>query len=53
MYFKVSLITICYVVWFQNCQVNGDSVFVDGDFKVFKCESGNWDQQNALSSTAV
>lgn len=53
-YFEVSLITICYGVWFQNFQVNGDSVFVDGDFKVFKCgESSNWDQQYALSNTAV
>ncbi|CDY41266.1 BnaA01g12730D [Brassica napus] len=40
------------LVWEKLNEVNGDSVFVDGDFKVFKCESGNWDQQNALSSTA-
>lgn len=40
------------LVWEKLNEVNGDSVFVDGDFKVFRCESGNWDQQYALSSTA-
>ncbi|KAJ4912937.1 hypothetical protein Rs2_07558 [Raphanus sativus] len=41
------------LVWEKLNEVNGDSVFVDGDFKVFKCgESSNWDQQYALSNTA-
>ncbi|KAL0873529.1 hypothetical protein Bca101_023234 [Brassica carinata] len=40
------------LVWEKLNEVNGDSVFVNADFKVFKCESDNWDQQNALSKTA-
>ncbi|KAJ0239567.1 FAM63A-like protein [Hirschfeldia incana] len=40
------------LVWEKLNEVNGDSVFVDGDFKVFKRESSNWDQQYALSNTA-
>ncbi|KAL0727235.1 hypothetical protein Bca4012_023328 [Brassica carinata] len=40
------------LVWEKLNEVNGDSVFVNGDFKVFKCESDNWNQENALSKTA-
>lgn len=51
------MIAICFayyhMVLFQNLQVNGDSDFVTGDFKVFEFDSGNWDQQDAVSNTAV
>ncbi|KAL0711814.1 hypothetical protein Bca4012_018792 [Brassica carinata] len=35
-------------------QVKGDSVFVTGDFRAFKCEcdSGRWDQHDAISNIA-
>ncbi|ESQ55048.1 hypothetical protein EUTSA_v10027519mg, partial [Eutrema salsugineum] len=40
------------VVWEKLYQVSGDSVFVNGEFKVFNCDSGKWDQQSAVSNTA-
>ncbi|KAJ4871397.1 hypothetical protein Rs2_46970 [Raphanus sativus] len=40
------------LVWENLNQVNGDSDFVTGDFKVFEFDSGNWDQQDAVSNTA-
>lgn len=46
----------CYLlrmVLFPHLQVNGDSDFVTGDFNVFEFDSGNWDQQDAVSNTAV
>lgn len=36
--------------------MNGDTVYVMGDFKDFKMEDPSnvtWDEQNAMSSTAV
>ncbi|CAH2078209.1 unnamed protein product [Thlaspi arvense] len=39
------------LVWETLNQVNGDSVFMTGDFKVFNY-SGKWDEQGAISNTA-
>ena len=45
------------IVWFLLIlQVNGDTLFMTGNFKEFKVESqenNTWDENNAMSSTAV
>ncbi|XP_057462164.1 uncharacterized protein LOC130752411 [Actinidia eriantha] len=43
------------LVWEKLNEVNGDTLFMTGDFKEFKVENhaGNaWDEQNAMSSTS-
>ncbi|KAJ8767658.1 hypothetical protein K2173_018216 [Erythroxylum novogranatense] len=43
------------LVWEKLNEVNGDSLFMTGNFKEFKIEShesDRWDEQNALDSTA-
>lgn len=40
----------------MSFQVNGDTLFMTGNFKEFKVESNSnetWDEHNALASTAV
>ncbi|PIA35764.1 hypothetical protein AQUCO_03500255v1 [Aquilegia coerulea] len=41
------------LVWEKLNEVNGDTVFMTGDFKEFKVNDHNntWDQQNAMAST--
>lgn len=45
------------LVWSVHVfQVNGDTLFMTGNFKEFKVEShenNSWDERNAMSSTAV
>ncbi|CAI9093901.1 OLC1v1029503C3 [Oldenlandia corymbosa var. corymbosa] len=43
------------LVWEKLNEVNGDTVFMTGNFKEFKVEhqdSSSWDEQNAMTSTA-
>ncbi|KAG8486743.1 hypothetical protein CXB51_020243 [Gossypium anomalum] len=43
------------LVWEKLNEVNGDTLFMTGNFKEFKVDShtnGAWDQQNAMASTA-
>ncbi|XVF10704.1 hypothetical protein REPUB_Repub07fG0205400 [Reevesia pubescens] len=43
------------LVWEKLNEVNGDTLFMTGNFKEFKVDShasGTWDQQNAMASTA-
>lgn len=43
------------LVWEKLNEVNGDSVFMTGNFKEFKAENqggDSWDEHNAMSSTA-
>ncbi|XP_073298805.1 uncharacterized protein [Primulina huaijiensis] len=43
------------LVWEQLNEVNGDTVFMMGNFKVFKMDDNSnsiWDEQNAMSTTA-
>ncbi|XP_071730590.1 uncharacterized protein [Rutidosis leptorrhynchoides] len=43
------------LVWEKLNEVNGDTVFVDSNFKKFKPdnhERGSWDEQNAMANTA-
>ncbi|KAK1430707.1 hypothetical protein QVD17_13647 [Tagetes erecta] len=43
------------LVWEKLNEVNGDTVFVNSDFKKFKAENHDtpsWDQQNAVANTA-
>ncbi|XP_057978099.1 uncharacterized protein LOC131164707 [Malania oleifera] len=43
------------LVWEKLNEVNGDTLFMTGNFKEFKVEShadGTWDEQNAMASTA-
>ncbi|XVF51581.1 hypothetical protein PTKIN_Ptkin04bG0195900 [Pterospermum kingtungense] len=43
------------LVWEKLNEVNGDTLFMTGNFKEFKVDShasGTWDEQNAMSSTA-
>lgn len=46
---------LCHIFDFY-VQVNGDTVYMTGNFKKFKMDdpsNSTWDEQNALSSTAV
>ncbi|KAK1274083.1 hypothetical protein QJS04_geneDACA022281 [Acorus gramineus] len=43
------------LVWEKLNEVNGDTVFMTGDFREFKAESqgnGSWDEQTAMTHTA-
>ncbi|XVF13231.1 hypothetical protein REPUB_Repub08aG0190900 [Reevesia pubescens] len=43
------------LVWEKLNEVNGDTLFMTGNFKEFKVDSqatGTWDEQNAMASTA-
>lgn len=43
------------LVWEKLNEVNGDTLFMTSNFKIFRPESssnGTWDQQNAVASTA-
>ncbi|KAK8618117.1 hypothetical protein V6N13_115989 [Hibiscus sabdariffa] len=43
------------LVWEKLNEVNGDTLFMTGNFKEFKVDShtnGSWDEQNAMASTA-
>ncbi|XWS38438.1 hypothetical protein CRYUN_Cryun19dG0131600 [Craigia yunnanensis] len=43
------------LVWEKLNEVNGDTLFMTGNFKEFKMDShatGTWDEQNAMASTA-
>ncbi|KFK39264.1 hypothetical protein AALP_AA3G221700 [Arabis alpina] len=43
------------LVWEKLNMVNGDSVFMTGDFKIFKSDEGTspkWDQKHAISNNA-
>ncbi|XP_075505837.1 uncharacterized protein LOC142542855 isoform X2 [Primulina tabacum] len=43
------------LVWEKLNEVNGDTVFMTGNFKVFKVDDNSnstWDEQNAMSTTA-
>ncbi|XP_073147622.1 uncharacterized protein [Henckelia pumila] len=43
------------LVWEKLNEVNGDTVFMTGNFKVFKMDDNSnstWDEQNAMSTTA-
>ncbi|KZV55865.1 hypothetical protein F511_26299 [Dorcoceras hygrometricum] len=44
------------LVWEKLNEVNGDTVFMTGNFKVFKMDDNSnstWNEQNAMSTTAV
>lgn len=55
------LLLVLFEVWnpkFNSCfQVNGDTLFMTGNFKEFRVDShdsgGTWDEQNAMANTAV
>ncbi|XVF52789.1 hypothetical protein PTKIN_Ptkin05aG0046800 [Pterospermum kingtungense] len=43
------------LVWEKLNEVNGDTIFMTGNFKEFKVDShdpGTWDEQNAMANTA-
>ncbi|KAK4262699.1 hypothetical protein QN277_028230 [Acacia crassicarpa] len=43
------------LVWEKLCEVNGDTLFMTGNFKEFKVESqenNTWDEHNVMTSTA-